>query len=101
VLVRTKGDLQTVLDLDAQLEARKDDWFVREVTLLMKRTLKRMDLTAKTFFALIEEGSCFAGSLFELTLAADRSYIFQDDDGEAGTLRSRDRLKSLLGDSTR
>jgi benzoyl-CoA-dihydrodiol lyase len=82
VVVRTRGDVQTVLDLDAQLASRQDDWFVREVTGFMKRTLKRMDLTAKTFFALIEEGSCFAGCLFELTLAADRSYMFEDDDGE-------------------
>ncbi len=82
VLVHTKGSPQTVLDLDAQLAARQDDWFVREATLLMRRTLKRMDLTAKTFFALIEEGSCFVGSLFELTVAADRSYMFEDDDGE-------------------
>ena len=80
VLVHTRGSVQTVLDLDAQLAARQDDWFVREVTGLMKRSLKRMDVTAKTFFSLVEEGSCFAGSLFELTLAGDRTYMFEDDD---------------------
>lgn len=79
VLLHTRGDIQTVLDHDAQLAARQDDWFVREVTLHMKRVLKRLDLTAKTFFALIDEESCFAGSLFELTLAADRSYMFEED----------------------
>jgi benzoyl-CoA-dihydrodiol lyase len=52
---------------------------VREIVLNMKRVLKRMDLTSRTFFALIEEGSAFGGSLFELALAADRSYMFHDD----------------------
>jgi len=79
VLLHTQGDVQTVLDNDAALVAKKDDWFVGEVLLHMKRVLKRLDLTAKTFFAMIDEGSCFAGSLFELTLAADRSYMFEED----------------------
>ena len=57
-------------------------WLVREIVLFMKRTLKRLDLTARTFFALIEPGSAFAGSLFELALAADRSYMFHDDNEE-------------------
>ncbi len=82
VLVHTRGAVRSVLGLDAQLAARQDDWFVRETVGLMKRVLKRMDVTAKTFFALVEEGSCFAGSLFELTLAADRAYMFEDDDEE-------------------
>ena len=51
---------------------------MREIVLFMKRTLKRMDLTARSFFALIEPGSCFAGTLFELALAADRSYMLDD-----------------------
>ena len=57
-------------------------WLVREIVHFMKRTLKRVDLTARSFFALIEPGSAFAGSLFELALAADRSYMFHDDDEE-------------------
>ena len=60
--------------------AHADHWLVREIVLFMKRTLKRMDLTARSFFALIEPGSCFAGSLFELALAADRSYMLDDPD---------------------
>jgi benzoyl-CoA-dihydrodiol lyase len=79
VLLHTRGDAQTVLDNDARLVARQDDWFVREVTLHMKRVLKRLDLTAKTFFSLIDEKSCFVGSLFELTLAGDRSYMFEEE----------------------
>ena len=57
-------------------------WLVREIIHFMKRTLKRVDLTARTFFAFIEPGSAFAGSLFELALAADRSYMFHDDNEE-------------------
>jgi len=79
IRLRTRGPKQVVLDLDAALLARQDDWFVREVTLHLKRVLKRVDLTAKTFFALIEPESCFVGSLFELALAADRSFMLDED----------------------
>jgi benzoyl-CoA-dihydrodiol lyase len=79
VIVRTEGDMNAVLAIDATLSALQSHWLVREIVLLMKRTLKRMDLTSRTFFALIEEGSAFGGSLFELALAADRSYMFHDD----------------------
>jgi benzoyl-CoA-dihydrodiol lyase len=75
VLVTTRGKVETVEKLDAQLAERRDDWFINEVTLLMKRVLKRMDVTSKSFFALVDEGSCFVGSLFELALAADRAYM--------------------------
>ncbi len=79
VIVRSEGDRHAVLALDATLAQLQSHWLVREIILMMKRTLKRVDLTARTFFALIEEGSAFAGSLFELALAADRSYMFHDD----------------------
>ena len=84
VLLKTEGDAANVLATDAQLLAHADDWYVREVTLHLKRTLKRLDLTAKTLFALIEEGSCFVGSLFEVALAADRQYMFEEDDVTIG-----------------
>lgn len=77
VLLRTEGDAAQVLRVDAELLARKD-WFAREIRLYWRRTLKRLDLSAKTVFALIEGGSCFAGSLVELALAADRIYMQQD-----------------------
>jgi benzoyl-CoA-dihydrodiol lyase len=80
ICLKTEGDPEAVLAVDRTLAAHQDDWLVREITLLMKRTLKRLDLTARSFFALIEPGSAFAGSLFELALAADRSYMFHDDD---------------------
>ena len=80
VVVKTVGDPAAVLAVDETLLSHKDHWLVREIVQLMKRTLKRMDLTSRSFFALIEPGSCFAGSLFELALAADRSYMLDDPD---------------------
>jgi benzoyl-CoA-dihydrodiol lyase len=82
IIVRTEGDREGVLAVDRTLAEHQDDWLVREIVLFMKRTLKRFDLTARTFFALIEPGSAFAGSLFELALASDRSYMLHDDDEE-------------------
>ena len=79
VLLRTQGDAQAVLDLDAQLAARMDDWFVKEVVLQMRRVLKRLDLSAKSLFALAEPGSCFAGSMLELALSGDRIYVRENE----------------------
>jgi benzoyl-CoA-dihydrodiol lyase len=80
VVIKTEGDGQAVLAVDETLVEHQAHWLVREIILLMKRTLKRLDLTARSFFALIEPGSAFAGSLFELALAADRSYMLDDPD---------------------
>jgi benzoyl-CoA-dihydrodiol lyase len=82
IVVRTEGDQTSVLAIDRALFEHRQHWLVRETILFMKRTLKRMDLTARTFFAFIEPGSAFAGSLFELALAADRSYMLHDDGEE-------------------
>jgi len=82
VVIRTEGDRDAVLAIDRTLAAHQSHWLVREIVHFMKRTLKRVDLTARTFFAFIEPGSAFAGSLFELALAADRSYMFHDDNEE-------------------
>jgi benzoyl-CoA-dihydrodiol lyase len=78
VCVRTEGSLANVLAVDETLEANKDHWLVREIILHMARVLRRLDLTAKSFFALIEPGSCFAGNLLELALSADRTYMLND-----------------------
>ena len=78
VVVKTEGDPAQVLAIDRILTEHADHWLVREIALLIKRTLKRMDLTSRSFFALIEPGSAFAGTLFELALAADRSYMLDD-----------------------
>src|SRR4051812_47700159 len=78
VVVKTRGIADAVLTVDETLIANQEHWLVREIIHFMKRTLKRMDLTSRSFFAVIEPGSCFAGSLFELALAADRSYMLDD-----------------------
>jgi benzoyl-CoA-dihydrodiol lyase len=80
VVIRTRGDQAAMLAMDERLLAHKDHWLVREIINFVKRTLKRLDLTSRSFFALIEPGSCFAGTLFELALAADRSYMLDNPD---------------------
>jgi benzoyl-CoA-dihydrodiol lyase len=80
VVVKTEGDPAAVLALDEGLLPQSGHWLVREIIHHIKRTLKRMDLTSRSFFASIEPGSCFAGTLFELALAADRSYMLDDPD---------------------
>jgi benzoyl-CoA-dihydrodiol lyase len=80
IVLKTRGDQGAMLALDELLLAHQEHWLVREILHFMKRTLKRLDLTSRSFFAFIEPGSCFAGSLFELALAADRSYMLDDPD---------------------
>lgn len=75
VLLRTEGDARSVLDHDALLARAQDHWLMREVRHYFKRTLKRVDVTPKSFIALIEPGSCFAGTLAELAFAADRALM--------------------------
>ncbi|MCC2658245.1 MAG: benzoyl-CoA-dihydrodiol lyase [Panacagrimonas sp.] len=74
-LLRTQGDAKVVLESDAALEKHKDHWLVRETIGFLRRTLARLDVSSRTLFALIEPGSCFAGTLLEISLAADRSYM--------------------------
>ena len=81
VVLQTRGDAARVLAADAALLANRGDWFVNEVIHHMKRVLKRLDVTARSLFALVDLGSCFAGSLFELALGADRSYLLAKDGG--------------------
>lgn len=75
LILKTRGDLNLVRRVDEVLAAHAGDWLVNEILLLIKRTLKRLDQTARTLLALIEPGSCYAGCLLELALAADRSYM--------------------------
>ncbi len=74
-ILTTAGEADRVAAADAALLANSDDWLVREITLYLKRTLKRLDVSSRSLIALIEPGSCFTGSLLELALAADRSYM--------------------------
>ena len=82
VAIETTGDANAVLAVDAMLAKYKDHGLVNEVRLFIRRTLKRMDVTAKTFFAVVAPGSSFAGTLLELALASDRIYM-KDEDGVA------------------
>ena len=75
LILKTAGDPERVLAFDRALARLADNWLAREIILKLRRTLKRLDLTARSLFALLEPGSCFAGSLLELALAADRSYM--------------------------
>lgn len=82
ILLKTAGDSDAVLSCDATLARLKDFWLVRETIGLLRRTLARLDVTSRSMFAIIEPGSCFAGTLFELALAADRSYMLALPEGE-------------------
>ena len=77
-ILRTEGDWKNVLDVDSALSSNRKHWFVREVIGMMRRTFARLDVTSRSIYAFIEPGSCFAGSLFELALAADRIYMLDD-----------------------
>jgi benzoyl-CoA-dihydrodiol lyase len=74
-VLRTTGRSDLVEAYDRTLAAHRDDWLVREIRLFLKRTLKRIEVSSRSVFALIEPGSCFTGTLLELALAADRSYM--------------------------
>jgi len=74
-LLKTAGDAQLALKSDAILAQHKDNWFVNETIGLLRRTLARIDVSSRSLFALIDEGSCFAGTLAELAFAADRAYM--------------------------
>ena len=74
-ILKTSGRAQTVVDYDAQILEQRSHWFVREVIGHMRRTFARLDVSSRSMFAVIEPGSCFAGSLLELALAADRVYM--------------------------
>ena len=73
-LIKTSGDAKAVLAMDATLAEHQKHWLVRETLGLLRRTFSRLDVSSRSLFALIDEGSCFAGTLLELALACDRSY---------------------------
>jgi benzoyl-CoA-dihydrodiol lyase len=82
ILLKTEGDRRLVLAADNTLSAHRTDWFVREVIGMMRRTFARLDVSSRSLFALIEAGSCFAGSLYELALSADRIYMLDISEEE-------------------
>jgi benzoyl-CoA-dihydrodiol lyase len=80
-ILKTKGDPAKVLQFDKLLSSNSEDWFVRETLGYLRRTFSRLDVVSRSIFAVIEPGSCFAGTLMELVLAADRSYMLDVEDG--------------------
>jgi benzoyl-CoA-dihydrodiol lyase len=86
-LLRTEGDVATAAAMDEFLLAHRDDWLVNETITFYKRTVKRLDTTSRSLFALIEPGSCFVGALAEIAFAADRQFMlegqFEEDEDPA------------------
>jgi benzoyl-CoA-dihydrodiol lyase len=80
-ILKTQGDPARGLEMDALLEKNANDWFVRETIGYLRRTLARLDVSSRSIFAVIEKGSCFAGTLLELALAADRSFMLDAEEG--------------------
>jgi len=80
VLIKTAGDIDAVLSSDRVMLEHRSDWLVRETIGLLRRTFARLDVSSRTMYAILETGSCFAGLLFELALAADRSYMLASAD---------------------
>jgi benzoyl-CoA-dihydrodiol lyase len=83
-IFNTRGDADKALAADAALKASETDWFGRQVVGFLRRTLARLDVSSRTLFAVIDKGSCFAGTLLELALAADRSYMLELPGDETG-----------------
>ncbi len=81
LVLKTEGDAAHVLAADAALAAHANHWFVRETLNMLRRTLRRLDVSSRSLFAVIEPGSCFAGTLLELALASDRSFMLALEDG--------------------
>ncbi len=80
-IVKTRGQIDNVLRIDRALDNHANHWFVREVIGFIRRTFARLDVSSRSIYAVIEPGSCFAGTLYELALAADRSYMLAADNG--------------------
>jgi benzoyl-CoA-dihydrodiol lyase len=78
LLLKTRGDRELMLKCDAELDGRRGHWFVHETILHMARVLRRLDMTARSMFAILDPESCFVGSMLELALAADRRYMLDD-----------------------
>jgi benzoyl-CoA-dihydrodiol lyase len=85
-VLKTRGSVEDALALDAVLEKNAGDWFVRETIGYLRRTLARLDVSSRSIFAVVETGSCFAGTLAELLFAADRSFMLDAKDGPAVAL---------------
>ena len=106
-VLKTRGDPEAVQGCDETMVAQRDHWFVRETIGFLRRTLQRLDVSSRSLFALIDKGSCFAGSLFELALAADRSFMAAEEPaiafstlnfGHLAMVNGRTRLATRFND---
>jgi len=87
-VLKTRGNAAAVLSCDAAMLANRDNWFVAETIGMLRRTLARLEVSSRTLFAIVDQGACFAGTLLELALAADRSYMLElpENEGDAPQL---------------
>ncbi len=87
-LLKTRGDADAVLAVDKALKANEGDWLVKETIGMLRRSLARLDVSSRTLFAIVDQDSCFVGTLAELALAADRSYMLHlpDEPANAPTI---------------
>jgi benzoyl-CoA-dihydrodiol lyase len=99
LVLKTRGDPAAVLGCDLATALNERHWFVRETIGLLRRTLQRLDVSSRSLFAVIDEGSCFAGSLYELALAADRIYMLANGPRIALSSLNFDRLEMVNGRS--
>jgi benzoyl-CoA-dihydrodiol lyase len=108
LILQTRGEVGPVLASDAVIGVHRDHWFARETIGFLRRTLQRLDVSSRSLFAVIDEGSCFAGSLYELALAADRSYMLRDGPqialsalnfGDLAMVNGRTRLATRFNDT--
>jgi benzoyl-CoA-dihydrodiol lyase len=99
LVLKTRGDPVAVLGCDLAMAVNERHWFVRETIGLLRRTLQRLDVSSHSLFAVIDEGSCFAGSLYELALAADRIYMLASGPRIALSPLNFDRLEMVNGRS--
>ena len=86
-LLKSRGDLDAVLAVDRVLDQQREHWFVRETLGMLRRTLARLDVSSRTLFAIVDQESCFGGTLLEIMLAADRSYMLSLPDSPAAEPR--------------
>jgi benzoyl-CoA-dihydrodiol lyase len=109
-VLKTRGAIEAMLALDQTMIAHQDHWFVRETIGFLRRTLQRLDASSRSLFAVIDRGSCFAGILLELSLAADRSYMLAEGPQMAlaglnfaglEMVNGRTRLATRFNDDTR
>ena len=98
LLLKTAGRFEAVLAMRTLMLAHRNDWLVRETIGMLRRTLARLDVSSRSMYAIIEPGSCFAGMLFELVLAADRSYMLAlaEEEGDAPKIALDDFNFGLL-----